>query len=100
MGRYPARILFRARRRTDIENLVALSGMEVQVIKTPTGDYAWRIVTGKAEVAMALDAMVKAIDYFNFKDRIHNLPDQCEKIPIYSRLWSQLFTFQSRQKIS
>lgn len=30
----------------------------------------------------------------NFKDRIHESPDQWGKLPAYSRLWSHLLTYQ------
>jgi hypothetical protein len=87
----------RARCRKDLENLLALSGLAMPIIETPAGDYGWRVVVGKPEVAKALAALGGAIDYSNFKDRIHDLPDQREKAPIYSRLWSQLYSLQSKQ---
>jgi len=94
----PGEFHIRARCRKDLENLVDLSGLDVAIIDTPTGDYAWRIVTGQGEVAKVLASMCNSIDYSNFKHRIHDLPDQRDKASIYSRLWSQLYTFQSRQK--
>lgn len=88
----------RARCRKDLENLVALAGLTAPIINTPSGDYAWRIVVGQPEVLQALGGIGAAIDYSNFKNRIHDLPDQCDKSSIYSRLWSLLNTFQSRRK--
>lgn len=87
----------RARCRKDLENLVALSGLATPILETSTGDYAWRFIVGKSEVLKVLAALGNSIDYCNFKDRIHDLPDQREKVPIYSRLWSQLYSLQSKQ---
>lgn len=96
----PGEFHIRARCREDLENLVVLSGLDVPIIDTPTGDYAWRIVTGKDEVTKVLVSLGNSIDYSNFKNRIHDLPNQRDKASIYSRLWSEFYTFQSRPKIS
>ena len=86
----PGEFHIRARCRKDLENLIALSGLATPIIDTPTGDYGWRLVVGKAEVARVLAAIGNSIDYSNFKNRIHDLPDQHDKTSIYSRLWSQI----------
>ena len=89
----------RTRCKQDLENLVALAGLEAKLHHTTDGDYAWRIIVGQPEVSTIMATLATSIDYSNFKDRIHDLPDQRDKASIYSRLWSQLYSFQSRKKI-
>ncbi len=88
----------RARCKQDLENLIALVSVEAPLHHTTDGDYAWRIVVGQPEVSKIMAALATSIDYSNFKDRIHELPDQRDKSSIYSRLWSLFYTFQSGRK--
>jgi len=87
----------RARCKQDLENLVTLTRLESPLHHTTDGDYAWRIVVGQPEVSAIMAALSTAIDYPNFKDRIHDTPDQKDKLPAYSRLWSQMLAYQTAQ---
>jgi len=84
----------RTRCETDLANLISLTGIEALMQHTTGGDYAWRIVVGQEEVNSIMAAFAASIDYPNFKDRIHDTPDQRDKLPAYSHLWSHLMTYQ------
>ncbi len=88
----------RARCKRDLENLIALAAFEASLHHTTDGDYAWRIIVGQQEVSSIMDALSTSIDYPNFKDRIHDKPDQEDKLPAYSRLWSQMLAYQSTKE--
>ena len=76
-----------------------LVGLEGRLHNTTDGDYAWRIVVGQKEVARIMAALATTIDYPNFKGRIHDKPDQQDKLPAYSRLWSQMLAYQTAQDL-
>jgi hypothetical protein len=90
----------RTRCKQDLENLIALAGIEAPLHHTTDGDYAWRIVVGQAEVGAIMAALATSIDYSNFKGRIHDTPDQEDKLPAYSRLWSQMLSYQETRERS
>lgn len=94
----PGQIHIRARCRNDLENLVALARLDAPIIETPTADYGWRLVVAKKEFLRALAAIGQTVNYPNFKDRIHALPDQRAKSSVYARLWSLLADFQTRDR--
>ncbi len=85
----------RTRCKQDLENLISLAAIEVTMHHTTDGDYAWRIIVGQAEVSAIMAALAATIGYPNFKARIHDTPDQEDKLPAYSRLWSQMLAYQT-----
>ena len=85
----------RTRCKKDLENLIALAAIKAPLHHTTDGDYAWRIVVGQSEVSAIMSALAASIDYSNFKNRIHDKPDQKDKLPAYSRLWSQMLEYQN-----
>ena len=89
----------RTRCKKDLENLIALAAVEATLHHTIDGDYAWRIVVGQKEVSAIMAALATTIDYPNFKNRIHDKPDQEDKLPVYSRLWSQMLAYQTAQDL-
>ena len=89
----------RARCKKDLENLIALAAIKAPLHHTTDGDYAWRIVIEQPEVSAIISALATSIDYSNFKDRIHDLPQQEAKLPAYSRLWSQMLAYQTAQEL-
>ena len=89
----------RTRCKRDLENLVALAAIEATMHYTTDGDYAWRIIVGQAEVRAIMAALANTIDYPNFKDRIHEKSDQEDKLPAYSRLWSQMLAYQTAREL-
>ena len=89
----------RTRCEKDLENLIALADLEAPLHHTTDGDYAWRIIVGQQEVSAIMAALATSIDYSNFKDRIHGTPGQEDKLPAYSRLWSQMLAYQTSQEL-
>ena len=89
----------RTRCKQDLENLIALAGIDAAMHHTTDGDYAWRIVVGQREVSAIMAALATTIDYPNFKDRIHATPGQEDKLPAYSRLWSQMLAYQTAREL-
>jgi len=87
----------RTRCEMDLKNIVSLASIDAPIHHTESGDYAWRIVVGQAEVDAIMAALAGSIDYTNFKNRIHDLPDQAGKLPAYSQLWSRMLDYQSSQ---
>jgi hypothetical protein len=76
----------RSRERRDLENLVArvpLTGVEL--IETPTADYACCLVTDRATVLAFLGT---TLDYPNFEDQIHATFDQSHRP--YHGVWQVL----------
>ena len=89
----------RTRYKQDLENLIALAKIAAPLHHTTDGDYAWRIIVGQQEVSSIMAALATSIDYKNFKDRIHDKPDQKDKLPAYSRLWSQMLDYQTMKEM-
>ena len=76
----------RSRERRDLENLltrVPLPGVEL--LDTPQGDYAARILLDSAQLAAVMAFLGSTIDYPNFKDRIDSTSDQAHKS--YHKVW-------------
>jgi hypothetical protein len=88
----------RARCREDLENLITLADIGSPLHHTSDGDYAWRIVVGQKDVSTIMAVLATSIDYRNFKDRIHETPDQEDKLPAYSCLWSEMLTYQTTKE--
>jgi hypothetical protein len=88
----------RTRCKQDLENIIALEAVEARMHHTTDGDYAWRIVVGQTEVSAIMAALANSIDYSNFKNRIHDMPDQKDKLPAYSQLWSRMLDYQTREE--
>lgn len=86
----------RARLRKDLENLVSAADLAgVKIHESPRADYRWRILVHPPELAAIFGALARSIDYPNFKSRIHELPDQVDKLRGYGRLWGDLASLQS-----
>lgn len=93
-------LLVRARHRVDLANLqkrswqlspetdAALFG--APIIETPQNDYPFRLSLPRAVVAELMLALVTAIDYSNFKSRIHDTPGQANKNKAYMEVWSAM----------
>jgi hypothetical protein len=82
----PVRFHVRARERQDLQNLidrVPLPGVEI--IDTPDGDYAARLVVDGAVVLKILEFLGNTLDYSNFKNQIAKTPDQSHKP--YHEVW-------------
>lgn len=88
----PDRFLVRVRARAhhDLENLCRLAALESEILETPDADYRYRLLLSGAEIGRALVALGQTINYSNFKNRIHDLPDQRHKNDAYMSIWSTL----------
>lgn len=96
----------RARLRQDLQNLRDLVGSEHRaaarwkIHRSEPADYRWRMVVTRAEVALVFAVLALAIDYSNFKSRIHARPDQRAKLDAYHHLWGDLAVLQSTRSAS
>lgn len=91
----PGEFHIRGRLRGDMENLLKLCGAQWPIVETRDGDYRYRIVCGQAEVSAVMAKLAGALDYANFKSRIHEKADQDAKSRAYTNLWTELYRLQS-----
>jgi len=90
----------RSRLDQDLWNLVAAAGGEagylghVEVLSSDDTDYRYRIIVDADMVAKIMATLGESIDYPNFKDNIHELPDQKDKLGAYSRMWEMMYQLQ------
>ena len=79
----------RAREKRDLENLKQIAQLDdAEIVETPHNDYACRIIVGRDEMLRVLAALGENIDYDNFKNEIHDTPDQAHKP--YAKVWKVL----------
>jgi hypothetical protein len=64
----PNELLIRARRAGDIEKVFP----DAKVIRNTNGDYLYRAIAPRDEVATAMAAKIRDIDYPNFKDSVED----------------------------
>jgi hypothetical protein len=64
----PNELLIRARRKGDIEKCFP----DAKVIMNTSGDYLYRAIAPRDEVATAIAAKIRDIDYPNFKDSVQD----------------------------
>lgn len=83
----PGQYQIRARERHDLENLIAgpLHGHEI--VKTPEADYPYRVVINQTTLAAVMAYLSTTVDYSNFKEMIHDTPDQRRKVRPYNQIW-------------
>lgn len=98
-----SKIQVRARAKKDIQALrkVLIDGDLIpkarKVLETPGADYRWRLILTPQEWAIAMALLGEEIDYPNFKDAIHDIPEQADKLDILHRLWSMMYEYQAQQ---
>lgn len=82
----------RSRERHDLESLlqrVPLPGVEIQT--SSATDYSHRIIVGREMVLKILQFLGETLDYGNFKEMIHENPDQSQKTTAYGEIWKVMF---------
>lgn len=84
----------RARRRFDLEALLATSEVKAEIIETPRNDYHWRVIVPEKTLKRIWDILGKTITYDNFKSTIANLPAQRPKIFAYHQIWRAMRDIQ------
>jgi hypothetical protein len=84
------RMLIRARCRADIFNLFN-ANQDLPSMERPTSDesrdYRWRMSIGKADWVQLAARLAEAVDYSNFKNAVHDQPDQINKGRAYLAIW-------------
>lgn len=113
------RYFIRARRRRDLENLIALmagrwvgSPDEVDLIRGitersawsectpqlilewPQADYRFRLIVSQRALREAFAALADGIDYPNFKGEIAERLDQHDHLALYHRVWAVMSDLQ------
>lgn len=87
----PELYIFRAREKNDLSSL-----FEVQLIQeTPEADYAFRVFVPRKEALAVMAALLKGIDYPNFKSSIAQNPEQRHKLSAYHEIWGIMHQFQT-----
>ncbi|MDQ3813596.1 MAG: tetratricopeptide repeat protein [Armatimonadota bacterium] len=82
--------LVRARVRNDLQNLLNLCGLTREIAVTPDADYRYRLLLAREEWEFVARSLAQTVDYPNFKNRVHELPDQNTKNRAYMEVWSTL----------
>jgi hypothetical protein len=90
-------MLIRARARADIFNLFE-ANQDLPSIERPTSDesrdYRWRMSIGKADWVQLAARLAEAVDYSNFKNAVHDQPDQGNKGRAYLSIWRVMHEVQ------
>lgn len=93
-------LMVRARAEKDLINLKnrvsVLRNHEIH--RTPDADYRFRLIVTREELHELIQILANEIDYPNFKDKIHEIPDQKDKLTYYSKIWSTMYDYQKNQK--
>ena len=83
-------MLIRARCKADIQNLFD-ANKNLPSIEHPTSDeardYRWRMSISKADWVQLAARLAEAVDYSNFKNAVHDQPDQLNKNRAYLAIW-------------
>lgn len=97
-GPGPKRFFLRARKREDLVNAQRLCRAiaKLPIQEWPKADYRWRLIVKERQMLALMLQLGRGIDYPNFKNRIHERPDQAEKYAAYSSLWGSMLSIQER----
>jgi hypothetical protein len=91
------RMLIRARCRADIFNLFD-ANQDLPSIERPTSDesrdYRWRMSVSRADWLNLAGRLAASIDYSNFKNAVHDQPDQVSKGRPYLAIWRVMHEVQ------
>ncbi len=82
--------LVRARVRGDLDNLKRVASIDAPIKDTPGGDYKHRLYISREQLGAMMATLTESIEYDNFKDHIHALPDQKHKSRAYMTVWSAM----------
>jgi hypothetical protein len=88
----------RARRKRDLENLMAEAGEGVlpKIETWPDADYRYRIRLPESSrhIAYIFSTLAWSVDYGNFKNEIAATPDQRDKLHAYHKIWGTMADLQ------
>jgi len=78
----------RAREAHDLQNIMSLADLNVSIERNTGTDYEYRIILkAHGEVFDLLEVLGRGVDYPNFKDAVHDAPDQGAKLKPYFDIW-------------
>jgi hypothetical protein len=96
------RMLIRARARADIFNLFD-ANQDLPSLERPTSDesrdYRWRMSISKADWVQLAARLAEAVDYSNFKNAVHDQPDQGNKGRPYLAIWRIMHEVQLAEEL-
>jgi hypothetical protein len=94
----PGSLLVRARVRKDLVAFITMGrpGPMPKIVRLPEADYRFRAVVPRPIVKRSLAAIADAVDYPNFKDRVHE-SQGIERARVYSNVWSDLYEGLARE---
>lgn len=87
--------MIRARRAADLHNLTK-AGIAGTYLETPHADYMARLIVTPDELPRFYALLAQSVDYHNFKGKIHDLPDQADKLGMYGKMWSAAYAYQEQ----
>lgn len=97
----PGRMLVRARCRQDIFNLYG-ANRDLKSIEEPTSDesrdYRWRMSIDRDDWIKLAARLAEGVDYWNFKNAVHERPDQRNKSMAYMEVWRTMYQVQSDER--
>ncbi len=93
----PDDLQVRARVRQDLEALRQLCPQLGPTVETPHGDYRYRAMAKRQDLAPAIAQMVLDLDYANFKDEIHHLTGDARRMDAYHAIWGTLARWQETE---
>lgn len=80
----------RARVRSDLENLLQLVDLKLTIHEWSTADYRYRLLVDLETLLEVIVHLATSLDYSNFKGRIPQREDQCERLGVYHKVWATL----------
>jgi hypothetical protein len=88
----PGEFHVRARVEDDLKNLLRRVPLpELKIHSSAVTDYSYRIIVNHEQMLFILRFLGESLDYSNFKDMIHDNPDQRGKSDVYGKIWLNLF---------
>ncbi len=84
----------RARVRTDLENVLTVTGLQQEILEWPNADYRFRIVIDSEDLSHLMLVLVENLDYGNFKSMIAATPGQRGKLHEYHKIWDVMAALQ------
>ena len=90
----PGKCHVRARIREDLENLIAASGIEAEILTWDESDYRHRIIVKESVVEKVMATLAETLDYDNFKSMITETPSQSDKASTYGEIWAMMYSYQ------
>lgn len=90
----PDQFLVRARVANDLTNLMVLGHFLREIVSLPDANYPYRFTLSREEWENIAHLLAQNVDYPNFEERVHQLPDQTSKNRVYLKVWDTLSALQ------